>query len=121
MSMMDETKRKTLHAAIARQSYLDKAAPIIDTLAKIESVAGCEITIQDGQIVRKESVYPPALKAAREQCLAELEQLAERFATTEVYCTFPGGSLTMEKPHWNERPDGSLDVTYPLRYDPAES
>jgi hypothetical protein len=90
--MMDEMKRKTLHAAIARQSYLDKAAPIIDTLAKIESVAGCEITIQDGEIVKTAKVYPPELKAAREQCLAELGQLAERFAAYPSRCEL--GQLT---------------------------
>jgi len=117
--MLNERKQ-AIQAAHARRSYLDKAAPIVDVLAKIESLAGCTITIKGGQIVKSESTYRPELAALREQCLEELRKLAMRFAPPKGNCTFPPGSLTMEKPQCQERPDGSFDVTYPLRYEPAE-
>ena len=115
---MDEMKRKTLHAAHERRSYLEKAAPIVATLAKIEALSGCTITIKDGAIIKSESTYRPELKAVRKQCLEELRQLAERFGPAEGSCTFPIGSLAMEMPDCRTRDDGSFDIKYPMRYCP---
>ena len=116
------TDRSKASAGLAvvwmRNKYLEKAAPIVDMLGKIEALSGRMITIKDGAIIKSESTYRPELKAVREQCLEELRQLAQRFEPAEGNCTFPPCPDELANAYEMVRNGSQVQVTYPMRYCP---
>jgi hypothetical protein len=109
-----------LHRDYLQKRYLEESQPIIDLLAKIDQMAGCRITIENGEIVKTEMTLLPELEKARVELLKLLEAIRLRLCPVDQDQPIEPGQLQMGKPEVTEREDGTFDVRYRFTYRPFD-